>query len=231
MPGETDLHKRLKEAACWWLWNQGLRAVAAEVRLPGIGIVDAAAAGRPLGDFRRLPTAPWARPPFKSRRIDWQSVIVECKASRSDFQRDAAQPDPLRAVIEERAVAGTLRTRRTHHRAHPPLGKFALCLARPVANWHWLLTPARLIDRRELPPRWGLLELDEHGVRMVHPPAYQLSAGTGWVEAAIARTLSASIYAADTRATINSVNRLLRGKQLASSQRMVRDLERFADSW
>jgi len=50
VPGESDEHRRLKEAACWWLWNQGFRAVAAEVPAPGIGVVDAVAAGKPGGD-------------------------------------------------------------------------------------------------------------------------------------------------------------------------------------
>src|SRR5271163_2537058 len=45
MPGETDLHKRLKKEACRWLLRMGYRCIAAEVRLPPVGIVDAVGTG------------------------------------------------------------------------------------------------------------------------------------------------------------------------------------------
>ena len=45
MPGETDLHKLLKKEACRWLFRMGYRAIAAEVRLNPLGIVDAVGVG------------------------------------------------------------------------------------------------------------------------------------------------------------------------------------------
>ncbi|UCG31753.1 MAG: hypothetical protein JSU68_08790 [Phycisphaerales bacterium] len=251
MPGESDDHRRLKEAACWWLWNQGFRAVAAEVPVHGIGVVDAAAVGRPGGDISRavvygahavrpgttrhnagsLPNG--ARPgrrPRRARRAGalWQAVIVECKSTRSDFLREAATPDQVRQAVQERRRRILMRFRGRPCHRHSNLGKFAACLARPMANVHWLLTPPDLVRINELPPRWGLLEQHAEGIRAIHPAQWQQAQGLQLVESAIARTLTASIYAADTRAVTNSLNRLLRKKQIASAHRMVQSLDDLA---
>src|SRR5689334_12377431 len=57
MPGETDLHKTLKKEACRWLFRMGYRCIAAEVRLPPLGIVDAVGTGvfRPYHNYLYIP--------------------------------------------------------------------------------------------------------------------------------------------------------------------------------
>jgi hypothetical protein len=227
MAGESDEHLRLKESACWWLWNQGFRAVAAEVPVPGIGIVDATAVGCPgAAESLRVSGSAATGLRRRSRRTPsvWQAVFVECKAFRSDFLRDAADAAQLRIAIEERANLHHTRQRgRAMQRSHK-LGKFAACLARPTANVHWVLTPPGLIRKDELPLRWGLLETDDGGIRVTVPAHWQTTNGLRVVEASIARTLTASIYAADTRAITNSVNRMLRQKQAGSASRMTQAL-------
>ena len=228
MAGESTEHLRLKVAACWWLWNQGFRAVAAEVPVPGIGIVDAAAVGRP-GAAESLSVSGSAASDLRRRGRGvssvWQAVFVECKAFRSDFLRDASDAEQLRIAVEERAIVHRTGKRGRGMRRSRELGKFAACLARPTANVHWVLTPSGLIRKDELPVRWGLLETDDGGVRVTVPAGWQSTNGLRVVEASIARTLTASIYAADTRAVSNSVNRLLREKQAGSARRMTRALD------
>lgn len=230
MAGESKEHLRLKEAACWWLWNQGFRAVAAEVPVPGIGIVDAAAVGRP-GAAESLSVSGSAATGLRRRSRSmpsvWQAVFVECKAFRSDFLRDATDAGQLRIAVEERASLHRAGRRGRGIRRSHELGKFAACLARPTANVHWVLTPPGLIGKDELPVRWGLLETDDDEVRVTVPANWQSTNGLRVVEASIARTLTASIYAADTRAITNSVNRLLREKQAGSARRMTQALDEF----
>jgi hypothetical protein len=178
-------------------------------------------------------TRPCGAPPPRHRRAcrgasSWQAVIVECKSTRSDFLRDAATPDQVRQAVRERPRRMLMRIRGRPFDRHPHLGKFAACLARPMANVHWLLTPPGLVRLDELPPRWGLLEHHADDVRMVVPAKWQQARGLQLIEGAIARTLTASIYAADTRAVTNSLNRLLRKKQTASARRMVRSLDDLA---
>ena len=43
---ESDLHLQLKRVACRWLWSHGYAAVGDEVEVPGVGIIDVAAAGK-----------------------------------------------------------------------------------------------------------------------------------------------------------------------------------------
>src|SRR5215468_5461086 len=78
MAGETDLHKTLKREACRWLFRMGYRCIAAEVRLPPLGIIDAVGTGlfRAYNNYLALP-----------REVP-QVCFVECKASRADFLRD-----------------------------------------------------------------------------------------------------------------------------------------------
>src|SRR5438105_6558388 len=92
MPGETDLHKTLKKEACRWLFRMGYRCIAAEVRLPPLGIIDAVGTGvfRPYHNYlyvqRELP----------------QVCFIECKASRSDFLRDCSNDGQLMLCMMER---------------------------------------------------------------------------------------------------------------------------------
>ena len=50
---ESDLHRQLKRAACRWLWRGGYAAIAEEVPVPGVGIIDVVGAGR----WKRVGTA------------------------------------------------------------------------------------------------------------------------------------------------------------------------------
>ena len=99
------------------------------------------------------------------------------------------------------------------------LGKFKSCLAQPMANLHYVLAPAGMIQKKELPPRWGLLSFGEGGVNVVVRATWQECARTLHVESAIARTLTGDIYRADERA-MNSVNREIFAQQQRISERI-----------
>jgi hypothetical protein len=103
------------------------------------------------------------------------------------------------------------------------LGKFKACLLQPMANIHYLLAPAGMIQKKELPPRWGLLSYGTGGVNVVVRADWQECSRTQHVEGAIARTLTGDIYRADDRA-ISSVNREIFAQQqsLAVKIRSVR---------
>src|SRR3954465_7144302 len=83
--GETDLHKTLKKEACRWLFRMGYRCIAAEVRLPPTGIIDAVGTGvfRPYHNYLSIP-----------RELP-QVCFIECKASRADFLRDISRDGQL----------------------------------------------------------------------------------------------------------------------------------------
>ncbi len=73
--------------------------------------------------------------------IGWRSegqicVLIECKASRSDFLSD----------------------KKKFFRKHPEEG---------VGNKRYFMTPPGLIDPKELPENWGLLEVNSKQVRKV----------------------------------------------------------------
>src|SRR5205823_1264788 len=99
------------------------------------------------------------------------------------------------------------------------LGKFEACLAQPMANLHYVLAPAGIVQKKDLPPRWGLLSYGEAGVSVVVRPEWQESACVNYVESAIARTLTGDIYRADDRA-INSVNREICAQQQKMAERI-----------
>jgi hypothetical protein len=103
------------------------------------------------------------------------------------------------------------------------LGKFKSCLLQPMANIHYVLAPAGMIQKKELPPRWGLLSYGPGGVNVVVRADWQECGRTQHVEGAIARTLTGDIYRADDRA-ISSVNREIFAQQqsLALKIRAVR---------
>src|SRR5271163_2938079 len=168
VPGETDLHKTLKKEACRWLFRMGYRCIAAEVRLRPLGIVDAVGTGL----FR-----PYQNYLFIQRELP-QVCFVECKASRADFLRDTTANGQMALGLMERER--NLRSRGKKRRGTKlrsaemrafstkiGLGKFAACLMQPMANLHYVLSPAGLIRKTDLAPRWGLLSYGDGGVSVV----------------------------------------------------------------
>ena len=209
MPGETDLHKTLKKEACRWLFRMGYRCIAAEVRLPPLGIIDAVGTGvfRPYHNYLCIP-----------RELP-QVCFIECKASRSDFLRDHSNDGQMMLCLMERKRNRKSRRKRRALRQSVGLGKFKACLMQPMANLHYVLAPAGLIQKKDLPPRWGLLSFGEGGINVVVRADWQEVARPEYVEGAIARTLTGDIYRADDRA-INSVNRELFAQQQKMAERI-----------
>lgn len=209
MPGETDLHKLLKKEACRWLYRMGYRCIAAEVRLAGLGIIDAIGTGnfRPNHNYLFVP------------QVLHQTCFIECKASRADYLRDISEDGQLSLALMERAGNRRRRARRKCLSQRVGLGKFAACLAAPMANLHYVLAPAGVIQRKDLPPRWGLLSYGEGGIHVVVRPDWQEQARGGYVEANIARTLTMDIYRADDRA-MASVNRQIMTQQMQLADRI-----------
>ena len=210
MAGETQLHKTLKKEACRWLFRMGYRCIAAEVRLPPLGIVDAVGTGifRPYHNYLFIP-----------RELP-QVCFIECKASRADFLRDQSHDGQMMLCLMERA--GNRKSRRRGGRRLRQaigLGKFQTCLLQPMANLHYVLAPAGLIQKNDLPPRWGLLSYGQGGVTVVVRAEWQELARCEYVESAIARTLTGDIYRADDRA-ISSVNRELFAQQQKTAERI-----------
>jgi hypothetical protein len=207
--GETDLHKTLKKEACRWLFRTGYRCIAAEVRLPPLGIIDAVGTGifRPYHNYLCIPR-------------DLQQVcFIECKASRSDFLRDQSNDGQMMLCLMERNGNRKTKRKRRPLRQSVGLGKFASCLLQPMANIHYVLAPAGLLQRKDLPPRWGLLSFGEGGISVVVRPDWQEIARQEYVEGAIARTLTGDIYRADDRA-INSINREILAQQQVLAERI-----------
>lgn len=212
MPGETDLHKTLKKEACRWLFRMGYRCIAAEVRLRPLGIIDAVGTGlfRPYHNYLAVP-----------REVQ-QTCFIECKASRGDFLRDHSQDGQLQLCLMERQRNFKVKKRRPQLkqlRQSVGLGKFKSCLLQPMANMHYILAPAGMIQRKDLPARWGLLSFGEGGINVVVRSEWQECARTEYVESAIARTLTGDIYRADDRA-IDSVNRELFAQQRTLAERI-----------
>src|SRR5690242_12054158 len=152
--GETDLHKTLKKEACRWLFRMGYRCIAAEVRLKPLGIIDAVGTGlfRPYHNYLFIP------------RDLPQVCFIECKASRSDFLRDISDDGQMSLCLMERdrnrRAKGRRRSVRRLRQA-VGLGKFEACLMQPMANIHYVLAPAGIVQKKDLPPRWGLLSYGE----------------------------------------------------------------------
>jgi hypothetical protein len=208
VPGETDLHKTLKKEACRWLYRMGYRCIAAEVRLKPLGIIDAVGTGifRPYHNYLFIP------------RDLPQVCFVECKASRSDFLRDCSDDGQMTLMLE-RNRRSKRRRGSSRPRQAAGLGKFASCLLQPMANIHYVLAPTGILQKKDLPSRWGLLTYGEAGISVVVRPEWQECARTEFVESAIARTLTGDIYRADDRA-ISSVNRELFAQQSALAERI-----------
>jgi len=202
VPGETDLHKTLKKEACRWLFRMGYRCIAAEVRLPPLGIIDAVGTGifRPYHNYLCIP------------RDLPQVCFIECKASRSDFLRDHSNDGQMMLCLMERQRNRKSKRKKRTLRQALGLGKFASCLMQPMANLHYVMAPSGLLQKKDLPPRWGLLSYGTGGVSVVVRADWQEMGRTEYVESAIARTLTGDIYRADDRA-INSINREIFSQQ------------------
>jgi hypothetical protein len=207
MPGETELHKTLKKEACRWLLRMGYRCIAAEVRVPPLGIVDAVGTGlfRAYHNYLAI-----------GREVS-QVCFVECKATRGDFLRDCSNDGQLEFSILERK--GNRRRKRRRLCQNVGLGKFASCLMQPMANLHYILAPAGIVRKVDLAPRWGLLSYGETGVSVVVKALWQEFAQMQYVESAIARALTGDIFRADDRA-VASVNRELFAQQIALAERI-----------
>src|SRR3954464_8391141 len=139
MPGETELHRLLKKEACRWLFRMGYRCIAAEVRLKPLGIIDAVGTGnfRPYNNYLFIP-----------RELP-QVCFIECKASRADFLRDCTDDGQLSLSLMERAENLGMKTHKRRRRRalkqSVGLGKFAACLAQPMANIHYVLAPPGIV--------------------------------------------------------------------------------------
>ena len=214
MPGESDLHKTLKKEACRWLYRMGYRCIAAEVRLRPLGIIDAVGTGqfRPYHNYLGL------------QRELHQVCFVECKATRADFLRDQSNDGQMELALMERRRNMRVKRYRERFLANGlrqavGLGKFKACLLQPMANLHYVLAPAGIVQKKDLPPRWGLLSYGPGGVNVVVRSDWQDCSRTNYVESAIARTLTGDIYRADDRA-ISSVNREIFAQQQKLSERI-----------
>lgn len=222
MRGETDLHKLLKKEACRWLHRTGYQCVAAEVRLKPLGIIDAVGTGvLPAGLHQHA-----------GKGSVHQTCFIECKASRSDFQRDLSNDGQMQlCLLERRTNLKVIRKRKNMLRQHVGLGKFAACLLQPMANVHYILAPAELIKKADVPPRWGLLSLGASGISVIVKAPWQDCCHGAYVESAIARTLTGDIYRADDRA-MNSVNReiMIAQQKLAARIREIKSISALVDS-
>ena len=88
-----------------------------------------------------------------------------------------------------------------------------------MANIHYILAPAGVVKKDDLPERWGLLSFGPGGICVVQRAQWQDCARAHFVESAIARTLTCDIYRADDRA-MNSVNREIFAQQQKLAERI-----------
>jgi hypothetical protein len=95
----------------------------------------------------------------------------------------------------------------------------AECLMQPLANLHYVLAPGGIIQKKDLPPRWGLLSYGPAGITVVVRADWQETSRPDYVESAIARTLTGDIYRADDRA-IQSVNREIFSQQTMLAEKI-----------
>lgn len=209
MPGETELHRTLKKEACRWLYRMGYTCIAAEVRLRPVGIVDAVGTGlfRPYHNYLAL-----------GREMP-QACFIECKASRGDFLRDLGDDGGLFPRHAGGRLALRPRRRPRFLARSDQLGKFRTCLLQPLANLHYILAPAGIVQKKDLPARWGLLVLGDGGVNVVVRAEWQEAARVEYIESAIARTLTGDIYRADSRA-MDSINREIFAQQQTLAARI-----------
>lgn len=192
---ESDLHRRLKRAGADWLWRGGYAAIAEEVSVRGVGVIDVGAAGK------------WKKPNPRALKFErtppvdrHHVVFIECKAFRADFVRDLGRQEQFSFAVAEKASRRRAGRRMKPQHASRALGKFDTCLLRPHANLHYLLTPPGLLKKSEVPRRWGWLVLDRGQVCVRKRAAWQEVARTSEIEGAIARSLTTrrmGVFAAD----------------------------------
>ena len=96
--------------------------------------------------------------------------------------------------LMERCGNASRRGRRRKLRQAVGLGKFKSCLLQPMANIHYVLAPAGVVKKNDLPPRWGLLSFGDGGISVVVCAAWQESSNAEFVESAIVRTLTCDIH-------------------------------------
>lgn len=198
---ESDLHRALKRAACRWLWQHGYAAIAEEVKVPGVGIIDVVGAGKWKSVNPRRAVFEY-EPAIDRKHV----VFIECKAHRSDFLQDQGRQQQFAFALSERGER--LRQKRKHRPRHssPALGKFDCCLIRPHAHVHYLLTPPKLLRRDEVPRRWGWLTFEEGIVRALKKPTWHEVADVSGVEASIARSLTALRMSSLSRAPLRDAS-------------------------
>ena len=213
MPGETQMHKALKKEACRWMYRMGYRSVAAEVKVSPLGIIDAVGSGV-FRAYHNYLSVPYAQP---------QTVFIEAKASRGDFLRDCCADGMLKKALvakrEDLFNRGLVRKNRKL-RGQAALGKFKSCLLTPMANLHYIIAPAGLLKKEDIPPRWGLLTLGESGVTVTIRAGWVECADSQFIDCCIARTLTGDIHRADDRA-MNSINRELFNQQMQLAERLA----------
>src|SRR3569833_1564103 len=129
MSGETELHRSLKKDACRWLFKNGYTAVACEVALRPLDIVDAAGTGA-FGPSTNY---------FGVRRWVHQTCIIECKQSRGDFLRGHSHDGQMQLCLMERRLNAIRNGRKGGRKVKQStgLGKFKACLLQPFANLHY----------------------------------------------------------------------------------------------
>ncbi|HYY26380.1 MAG TPA: hypothetical protein VE860_00455 [Chthoniobacterales bacterium] len=182
MPGESEIHRRLKEQAFLWAYDRGFRCCALEVRAPHSSFIVDVAAIR----FDRLENQPTV-------------AIFECKQSRQDLDRDNGRRNELNATLLslqerrknlEHLLAVHYPSLRTSNSLFPEWStfdfssldhkpyrrtiakikqihrqlfgntKFDLMSRYELSNLHYLVTTPSLLHEAEIPLGWGLLETD-----------------------------------------------------------------------
>jgi hypothetical protein len=182
MPGESEIHRRLKEQAFLWAFDRGFRCCAMEVRAPRSSFIVDLAAIR----FDRIENQPMV-------------AIFECKQSRQDLDRNNGRRNELKAALLnlqerreklERLLAVHYPSLRISNSLFPEWSttdfsslqhkpyrrmvakiehihrqmfentKFDLMNRYKLSNLHYLVTTPGLLNEAEIPLGWGLLETD-----------------------------------------------------------------------
>ena len=170
---ETLSHQALKRLAVAWLWRLGCRVMATEVACP-IGRYRVDVAGWFDGpmpdpatdaggtDATPLWTASDAPRRGRSNRPEaWTTILVECKRSRADLLRDAADPE---AILAERDRLERKRldiAERRVKRHEPELRRAGSSLFAELDEWD--LDRSRIASYRETVRRIERLEEGLYG--------------------------------------------------------------------
>lgn len=142
-------HAQLVERARGWLQRQGCQVVLCEFTLDEYGeIPDAFGLNFEIG----FDWSGGRRDELLSIRA--RSILIECKASRADFLRDARKP--------HRQLTDALKTPAASGRQQTPVPGVP-----PLGDQRYYLTPRGLLDQAEIPGGWGLLEATARQIRKV----------------------------------------------------------------